>query len=134
MIYCKCDKDFPYHDIKYFDVALPVEERIFTEEETETIWLCPKCKKENRLIDSRIVLSALQEPYYHRIVPSPPKPRHGLLSKLQFDNDMSDWVWMCLNAIEEGFTRFRDDNWNKADPYDDNFDIDTSIEESQNAD
>ncbi len=131
LIVCpSCVEEHPYHIINFFDIDLPKSVRIITGEFKERIWLCPKCNKENKLLKSKIIQSSLQKPYYLRTVPEPPKATHGLLSKLQFHQDMTDWVWLCLNAIEEGFTRFRDDNWNKKDEYDDLFDIDTSEEEA----
>ncbi len=133
IIICTCEAEHPYYQVVFFDVNLSKQDQIITGIEKERIWLCPKCKVENQLLTSRIVRSSLQKPYYLRTVPEPPQSKQGLLSKLQFNRDMEDWVWLCLNAIEEGFTRFRDDNWNKQDPYDEMYDVDTSIEESSNA-
>ena len=63
-------------------------------------------------------------------MPEPPRQEFGLLSQLQFHKDMVEWVWLCLNSLEDGFTRFRDDNWNKKSEYDELFDLDTTAEES----
>lgn len=129
-----CEKECPYYHIEFFDVNLIKQDQIITGIEKERIWLCSKCNFENKLLTSKIIRSSLQKPYYLRTLPEPPKSKQGLLSKLQFNRDMEDWVWLCLNAIEDGFARFRDDNWNKKDPYDEMYDLDTSIEESSNAD
>ena len=123
--------EFPYHETEFFDVMLPKFEQILTGKNSERIWLCKKCGKENRLLESKIIQNTLQKPYYHRVVPEPPKVKYGLLSHMQFHQDMINWVWLCLNAIEEGFTRYRDDNWNRSDDQYDMYEIDTTIEESE---
>ena len=49
---------------------------------------------------------------------------------MQFHKEVVDWIWVCLNSLEDGFTKFRDDNWNKGgDEYED-YSIDTTVEEA----
>lgn len=128
----ECEKEFQYHTIQILEVDLSEQEKIITGLQKQKIWICPKCKKENILGNSRLIKTALQKPYYHRVVPDPPTAKWGLLSQLDFHKEMVDWVWLCLNSLEEGFTRFRDDNWNKKSEEYDNLEIDTSIEEGEN--
>jgi hypothetical protein len=44
---------------------------------------------------------------------------------------MVDWIWLCLDNLEESFARFRDDNWSRGEKMFDDQLIDTSVEESQ---
>jgi|APSaa5957512535_1039671.scaffolds.fasta_scaffold12220_6 hypothetical protein len=130
IIVCKkCKVEHPYYSITFFNVNLSKEKSTILGISKERIWLCPKCSEENQLLTSKIIESSLQKPYYLRTVPEPPKAQHGLLSKMQFDIDMENWVWLVLPVIEDGFARYRDDNWNKQDDGDD-LGFDTSIEES----
>jgi len=130
LVCTECDKETPKTSVQILDIALSQTEQIILGYPTRKIWICPKCKKENDLKSSRIIKTTLQKPYYHRVVPEPPRQEFGLLSQLQFHKDMVEWVWLCLNSLEDGFTRFRDDNWNKKSEYDELFDLDTTAEES----
>ena len=130
LIVCKkCKVEHPYYKINFFEVNLSKQSEIIFGVQRERVWLCPKCKTENQLLTSKIIESSLQKPYYLRVLPEPPKAKHGLLSKMQFDIDMEKWVWLVLPVIEDGFARYRDDNWNKQDDEDD-LGFDTSIEEA----
>ena len=129
-IVCSCGKEYEYGSVQFFDIAIPKIKQTLFGKTSRTVWICSKCKKENDLSASKIIENSLQKPFYLRVVPEPPENNHGLLSQLNFHNDMVDWVWTCLNSLEDGFTRFRDDNWNKSDEYSDDPDIDTSIEEA----
>lgn len=132
IIVCRgCDKELEYSMVRFYNVDLSKLEQIITGLPKKKIWICPKCNAEQDLSTSKIIASSLQRPYYLRVVPEPPKKQQGLLSQFEFHQKMVDWVWMCLNSLEDGFTRFRDDNWNKQDGYDELFNIDTSVEESQ---
>lgn len=126
-----CDKEISYESVQVFPINTSLIDRVITDKKEKDIWICPKCKKENDVDRSRLIVSTLQKPYYLRVVPDPPRNDHGLLSKLDFHHKMEEWVWMCLGYIEEGFTRFRDDNWNKADPFDQLYEVDTNLEESE---
>lgn len=126
-----CTKETPHIETQIYDVNLSQQDQIILGYPTKKIWICKSCKKENNLSDSKIIRDTLQKPYYHRIVPEPPERKTGLLSQLHFHKHMVDWVWLCLNSLEDGFTKFRDDNWNKGNEQYELYDIDTSVEESQ---
>ena len=126
----KCEKEFSYDDVTFYNISYSLQDQIILGKPQQKIWICKNCKHENDLSESKIIQSSLQRPYYLRVVPEPPRKTSGLLSQFEFHQKMIDWVWLCLNALEDGFTRFRDDNWNKQDGYDELFDIDTTAEES----
>lgn len=128
----KCKKEFPRNTIKIYDIDLREQERIILGVKTKKIWVCPKCKKEINLKDTKTIKTSLQSPYYHRVLPEPPSVDVGLLSQITFHSKMKRWIWMCLNSLEDGYTRFRDDNWNRHDEQFDDSSIDTSFEENAN--
>ena len=122
---------YQYDTIEFFVVNLPSSEQIMTGRKTTKVWFCTKCKKNQRLDESEVIEDSKQMPFYSRYVPMPPVNNHGLLSQLGFHSKMVEWIWLCLDNLEEAFARFRDDNWSRGEKLFENFDIDTSIEESQ---
>ena len=130
MIVCNhCNKEQQYSDIIFYDLNLTAEDAIIYGVSKRTYWNCPKCKEQNELTQSEVIESSLEKPYYLRYVPDPPSISNGLVSKLEFHKKMVEWVWLCLNSLEEGFARFRDDNWNKIQEEEFDLNIDTSEEE-----
>lgn len=131
MVCTHCEKEIEYDMIKVMDFLVSSNEWIVTGDKMDKVWFCPKCKEQNKLSITRIIESTLEKPYYYRYVPEPPEYKTGLLSQIEFHNRMSEWVWNCITNIEEGFTRFRDDNWKRGDSIYEDMSIDTSLDEVQ---
>ena len=127
----KCLKEQEYDSVQFYTINLPVAESIMTGNKTTTVWICTDCKEMNRLEESIVIENSIQRPFYSRFVPYPPINDHGLLSQLEYHAKMVEWVWICLDNLEEGFTRFRDDNWHRSGDMVDDPTIDTTIEEMQ---
>ena len=126
----KCKEEYDYNSVQFQQISMPWSEQIISQEKETTIWFCTKCNKHNRLSESEIIEDVIRKPFYSRFVPNPPINTQGLLSQINFHSDMVEWVWSCLENLEDGFTRFRDDNWNKDKNMQfDEKDIDTTIEE-----
>lgn len=124
-----CEKESPHSSVQIYDITLSKQDQIILGYPTKKIWVCSKCRVENDLTDSKILRDTLAKPYYHRVVPDPPERKTGLLSQMHFHKEMVDWIWVCLNSLEDGFTKFRDDNWNKGGEEYEDYNIDTSVEE-----
>ena len=126
----KCKEEYDYNSVQFQQINLPWAEQIISQEKETTIWFCTKCDKPNRLSESVIIEDVIRKPFYSRFVPNPPINTQGLLSQINFHAEMVEWVWICLENLEDGFTRFRDDNWNKDKNMQfDEAGIDTTIEE-----
>ena len=126
----KCEEEHDYNSVQFQQISLNWSEQIISQESETTIWFCTKCEKHNRLSESEIIEDVIRKPFYSRFVPEPPVNTQGLLSQINFHSDMVEWVWICLENLEDGFTRFRDDNWNKDKNQGfDETGIDTTIEE-----
>ena len=91
--------------------------------------ICPKCNKVQRLKDTNVVITKLENPYFLGVVPEPPNKKQGLMDKLTFEKKVVSWVWQMLNELEHKMALFRDDNWTRGDELEDFSDIDTSAEE-----
>ena len=125
----ECETEFQYDTVEFNDMILPVSEQIMSDRKTVKCWFCTKCKKRQRLEESLVIEDSKQIPFYSRYVPNPPINDHGLLSQLGFHSKMVEWIWICLDNLEESFARFRDDNWSRGDKMFDDSSIDTSKEE-----
>ena len=126
----KCKEEYDYNSVQFQEISLPWAEQVISQEKETSIWFCTKCDKYNRLSQSEIIEDVIRKPFYSRFVPNPPINTQGLLSQINFHSDMVEWVWACLENLEDGFTRFRDDNWNKDKNLQfDEKDIDTTLEE-----
>ena len=93
------------------------------------VWICPKCNKVQRLKDTNVVITKLENPYFLGVVPEPPNKKQGLMDKLTFEKKVVSWGWQMLNELEHKMALFRDDNWTRGDELEDFSDIDTSAEE-----
>ena len=127
----KCKKEQEYDSVQFYTINLPVAESIMTGKKTTSVWICTDCKEMNRLEESLVIENSIQRPFYSRFTPYPPVNDHGLLSQLEYHAKMVEWVWICLDNLEEGFTRFRDDNWHRSGEMMEDTTIDTTIEEMQ---
>ena len=126
----KCETEFQYDTVDFTNMLLPKEEQIVSGRKTVKVWFCTKCNTRQRLEESIVIEDSKQMPFYSRYVPMPPLNNHGLLSQLNFHSRMVEWIWLCLDNLEESLARFRDDNWSRGDKMFDDTTIDTSREES----
>ena len=126
----KCKKELEYDSVNFETINLPIAEQIVSDNKTTAVWICTKCHTMNRLNESLVIENSIQRPFYSRFVPYPPVNDHGLLSQLEYHAKMVEWVWICLDNLEEGFTRFRDDNWKRGDQLFDDPSIATTLEEA----
>lgn len=127
----ECNTEYQYDTIDFVVVNLPTSEQIMSGRKTTKVWFCTKCKKNQRLDESDVIEDSKQMPFYSRFVPMPPVNDHGLISQLSFHSKMVEWIWLCLDNLEEAFARFRDDNWSRGEKMFDGTDIDTSFEEGR---
>jgi len=122
---CKhCKEEIERHTIEPFDLVNSFLTRLISGSNTDKVWICPKCKATNRLLDTTMTKPKLKEPYFIKVVPQPPQRKDGLLDRTRFHNKFSVWFWTCLGEISAEMARFRDDNWTKGDDLSE-FDIPT---------
>ena len=93
------------------------------------VWICPKCNKVQRLKDTNVVITKLENPYFLGVVPEPPNKKQGLMDKLTFEKKVGSGGGQMLNELEHIMALFRDDNWTRGEELEDFSDIDTSAEE-----
>lgn len=129
----KCEVENEYDAVQFIEMNVPVQESLYSFEKKMKVWTCLKCQTLNKLSQSKVIENSIQKPFYTRYVPEPPVNNHGLLSNLEFHSKFVEWVWICLENLEDGFTRFRDDNWNRGEQNygEEMAHLDTSTEEKE---
>jgi len=105
----KCEACTDYNKIKIFDLLVPLVEGILSGNLTSKIWICPKCDNENKIIETDIIESQLQQPYYLGVVPFAPQRKEGLQDRHQYARKVTAWAWNFIAELEEKSTQFRED-------------------------
>ena len=130
IVTCKeCDKESDFKTVKVFDLLLPMISRFIVESQTQKVWVCPKCNKNNDLLNTKMVQKVLQEPSFLQVVPNPPERKNGLLDRTSYHRKFSVWFWQFIDELEAQAAQFRDDNWVKKDNLYDDSDVDTEGED-----
>ena len=110
MAKCKhCKEDTERKTLNLIEINLPKAASVTVGHKTETIWICKFCKKENVLKDTLVIKNVIPQPFYCQIVPEPPKRKLGLLDQIDYERRVIEWIWLCLDNLEESFTRYRKD-------------------------
>lgn len=104
-----------FETIKVYDLVAPMFEGFLSGNQTNKIWVCPKCKKDNKLIESDMTESVPKEPYFIRVMPKPPKRGIGMQGRTTYANKFVQWAWTFMQEWEASMAQFRDDNWQKED-------------------
>lgn len=127
-----CKKDTERKGLQILNIRLPAEAAQVIGYDVEQVWLCSHCKKDNILKDTVIIQNVVVEPFYSQIVPEPPKREVGLLNQMDYHKNVVEWVWLCLDNLEEAFTRYRKDYEPKANQMGlFESDVNTELEESE---
>jgi hypothetical protein len=127
----KCKKKIDFKKVKIIEITTPVLDEFLTGNYIMKIWVCPLCKQDNKLSNTEIVKTKIQEPFYFKIVPNPPERKDGLADLRTYDKKMQQWAWTCVGELEKQMSEFRKDNWKQQDGGFNDVDIDTSIEEGK---
>ena len=109
-----CEVQSKFNDIKVFELMTSMFEGIITNHKKDKVWICPKCKVTNKLIDSEMTESSPKEPYFIRVVPKPPTRQDGILDRSTYEQKVIQWAWTFMQEWEASMAQFRDDNWQKS--------------------
>lgn len=126
-----CKERIDYSRIRVLTVIVSPTVQLLTNQHTERIWVCPLCKKDNRLIETKVEQSILAQPYYLGVISKPPKRTDSLVSHINYDRTMERWCWTMLDELEQKMAQYRDDNWSRDDELEEfGAPIDTKWEDS----
>lgn len=104
-----CEKWTDYLKIKIFKLINSLIDQMLIKSKTSNVWICPKCKKSNKIKDTLVAETKLKEPYFLGVVPSPPSRKDGLQDRGQYARAVKQWAWNFINELEEKSTAFRED-------------------------
>ena len=83
--------------VKVFDLLLPFLESILLKKKYEKVWLCPGCKKVNKIKITKKIIPEREKPYYLKVVPESPIRPMGIdrFFRVKFEK----WFWNFLEEI-----------------------------------
>jgi len=122
----ECSAENNFAAVKTFDVTLPFLLDILSGQKTEKVWVCSQCDKMNRLTTTKLIQKVLKEPYFLKVIPSPPGRNEGMMGRTQFKIKFSTWFWLALSSIEAQMGRYREEYQPKDTEM---FDMESSIQE-----
>lgn len=96
-----------YNEIKILNLFLSANEQFITGKTHDKFWVCPKCKKDNRLSTTVFEQTTLKEPHYLQVVPSPPKKNVGIQDRMSFAVKFERWARKLEAELEASAARFR---------------------------
>jgi hypothetical protein len=105
----QCEVYTDYNKVKVFDLIVPLIESVLTGIKTNMVWICYKCKGVNKIVDTIIAETILQEPYWLGVVARPPRRKDGLQDRGAYDRKMTQWSYIFISELEEKSTQFRED-------------------------
>lgn len=96
-------------------LLLPAFDQMLYGKEYDTFWVCPNCNKDNKLSETKFKKSAMQKPYYLKVVPEPPIHRPGLDDRTNFHYKFEKWARAFLTELNAQARQFRHDYKPKED-------------------
>lgn len=85
--------------ITILNVILPLIDSIIQKSETMKIWICPKCKEENKIDETTQVVPEKEKPFCIRVVWDCPIKLSGISNRLGFNEIFCYWFWNFLEEI-----------------------------------
>lgn len=104
----ECAEEADYSNTIKMDVRTSLLEQTITGKEYNKIWLCPSCKKENKIQATKFIETVLQEPYYLACVYQPPERRQGVMDRNKYHSKVEEWAWLFLGEIEHAIAIWRE--------------------------
>lgn len=94
-------------EAKQFDIEMDWKEQIITGLKSKRVWVCTKCNAVNELNIKNIKIKKYQEPFYTKVMPSPPIQKRGLQGRNSYENEFRKWFSIALSEIESQISRYR---------------------------
>ena len=126
---CKhCKGPTPQSDIKILRLLLSETQQLIEKQTHDYFWICPKCNKDNRQIETVFIQDVHAQPYYLKIVPEPPARKNGLGNRVSFDILFEAWASNFLEELEEAAAKYRQEYKPKDQSEIDENNLDLSME------
>ena len=122
-----------FQDTKIYKVLVPLLSSFISRSDYDEVWKCSKCKKTNRLAQTKFIKTALQKPFYLQVVPNPPSRKDGLADRQTYYKRVRKWCWQMLDELEFQMGEYRRNYVPKGDTYQDH-DVNSKQEDSESLD
>lgn len=114
-----CTETTNFLKIKIYNILLSKTIQIITDNKYEKIWICPICKKDNKLLSSKMTQTKLQPGGFIGVLPEPPERQGGVTDRTDYHNKVAQWVWTFVKEIEQKCGEERKAYLNRGDMLDD---------------
>ena len=107
-IQCKqCKTENMLNSTKKYDLELDWIEQILSKSKTRKMWVCNNCKKSNIYNPDDITVTKNGEPYFYKVMPSPPQRQSGIRGRMTFDMEFQKWFSIAMPEIESQIGIYR---------------------------
>ena len=103
----ECKAEIKKNMVKIEDVKTDMLVSVLTNNQTERIWICPKCNQSNLLSNTKIIQTVLKEPYFLQIVPNPPSRKDGMMDRRNYPKIVTRWALNFMNELSYQMSRYR---------------------------
>lgn len=102
-----CKQENQLKHVEQYDLELDWIEKILSSVQVQRMWVCNLCKKSNVFSTDDITVTKVGEPYYFKVMPSPPKMQQGLRGRMTFNAEFERWFDIAIGEIESQIGRYR---------------------------
>lgn len=88
---------------------------LLTENKTEKVWECSNCHQDNILSKTPMIQLKLQEPFFLKVIPSPPSRKGSLIDKIDFHRKFTAWAYLFYTEISHQMSKLRTEYKPKGD-------------------
>ena len=96
-----------YSEVIQFDLEVDWLEQILSGQKTKRVWNCTKCGKLNDMDSKNMMIKKYYEPFYTKVMPSPPIQKRGIQGRSSFQNEFRKWFSIANSEIESQISRYR---------------------------
>ena len=103
----KCIAETPKNVIVIKNIPTSSFIRTLTGKHIERMWQCPRCKEYTLLHQTKIIQTVIKEPFFLKVVPSPPSRKNGIMDRREYDRSVKRWAMILMNELSYQMSRYR---------------------------
>ena len=102
-------REVPSSEVQIFDLKTMLIESVVSGNKFHKTWICNHCHRNNKLVETEIIVPQREMPFYLGIVPEPPRLQSGLGNRLGFHDGYSKWFFNFSEELEHAMMDYRVD-------------------------
>jgi hypothetical protein len=103
----KCKTQNKLENVVQYDLELDWLEKILAEQPAHRMWICISCGKSSKFDSDDITVTKKGNPYFFKVMPSPPARTNGIRGRMTFDKDFQTWFSIAMPEIESQIGIYR---------------------------